>query len=116
MKRNTEISRLDYKNQNNLGGYTRLESLNNIELIEDANEVLSIDYYFETEDGAKLFLSQFPKSYNAKIHTICGDSKYFSVHFHFNTFWSNATTGDQNESAALRRLKVIKKLKSINNQ
>jgi hypothetical protein len=40
--------------------------------------------------------------------------RYFSVSFHFNTFWINATTGDQNESAALRRLKVIKKLKSIN--
>jgi hypothetical protein len=110
---NITIERLDYKNPTELGGYLKLESLNNIQLIEDANEVYKIHYYFKNEDEAKLFLSQFPKNYNAKILTITGDSKYYAVEFRFNTFWSNGTTGDKNESAALRRLKVIKKLKSL---
>ena len=108
------IERLDYKNLNERGGCMPLESLNNIELIQDVNEVYKIYYYFETQDEAQLFAAQFPKSYNAKISRILGLNRVtFGVYFHFNTFWSNATTGDKNESAALRRLKVIKKLKSI---
>jgi hypothetical protein len=115
MKTTIEITRLDYNNPTQLGGYVKLETFNSIQLIEDANEVYSIDYYFQTEDEAKLFAAQFPKSYNAKINKICGYliDTYFSVNFHFNTFWSTSTTGDKNESASLRRLKVIQKLKNL---
>ena len=113
MKTTIEITRLDYNNPTQLGGYVKLETFNNIQLIEDANEVYSIDYYFQTEDEAKSFVSQFPKSYNAKIITIIGDTKYFGVQFRFNTFWSTSTTGDKNDSASLRRLKVIQKLKNL---
>jgi len=50
MKTTIEITRLDYNNPTQLGGYVKLETFNNIQLIEDANEVYSIDYYFQTED------------------------------------------------------------------
>jgi hypothetical protein len=46
---------------------------------------------------------------------LSGDKKgyIFIVRFEFNTFWSNGSTGDVNETAIKLRDKVIAKIKSL---
>lgn len=108
------VRRLDYKNPTDTNGYYPLPLLTSVNDITDANEVSSITAYFETKDEAKAYKAKFPKSYNARSGGLSGDANYnFYVEFVFNTFWSNNSTGDKNESAIKRRDKVIAKIKSL---
>jgi hypothetical protein len=104
-----DINRLDYKNPSDINSYKSLPSLSDINDITDCNEVRSISAYFITEDEAQTFLSKFPKSYKGRL----SKGIRYSVSFDFNTFWTNDNTGDKNESAQKRRVKVINKIKSL---
>ncbi len=108
--------------KNKFGTYNALPSLKSLNDITDINSVDSICVYFETNEQAVQFSTNFPKSYKASIFEtyewIINENKYgseysFCVYFSFNTFHTNKTTGLVNESAVKRRLKVIKKLESI---
>ena len=108
------IHRLDYKNPTESNGYYPLPQLNNINDIGDVNEVKGIYAYFATKEEAEDYRAIFPKSYNPHLGRISGMPDYnFYVSFDFNTFWNNKTTGDVNETAIKRRLKVINKIKSV---
>ena len=111
---NITIGRLDYKNQSERGDLYILPSLTSIEQIEDVNEVSRIIFKFETREQAEAFATNFPKSYKGSV---CGvwsaNVRYFILQFNFNTFFLNASTGGENESAISRRLKVIKKIQSL---
>ena len=108
------IHRLDYKNPTESNGYYPLPQLNNINDIGDVNEVRGIYAYFATKEEAEAYKAIFPKSYNPRLGRISGMPDYnFYVSFDFNTFWNNKTTGDVNETAIKRRLKVINKIKSV---
>lgn len=108
------VYRLDYKNPTERNGYYPLPQLTTVNDITDANEVKSIMAYFNTKEEAEAFKAKFPKSYNARTGGISGDANYkFYVGFEFNTFWSNGSTGDKNETAIKRRDKVIAKIKSL---
>jgi len=108
------VHRLDYKNPTEINGYYALPLLTSVNDITDANEVKSITAYFETKEEAEAYKAKFPKSYNARSGGISGSDNYkFYVRFDFNTFWSNNSTGDKNETAIKRRDKVIAKIKSL---
>ena len=115
-----KISRLDYKNRTERKGLYQLNPLTDLREITDVNEVSCITIEFNTYEQAIEFQSKFPKSYKAKIAIIGhydsatkqGHSTY-DVYFRFDTFWSNATTGEINETAVKNRVKVIKKLTEI---
>ena len=108
------IHRLDYKNPTNTNGYYPLPLLSSVNDITDVNEVNHISAYFKTKEEAEAFKAKFPKSYNARSGGISGGDNFkFYVRFDFNTFWSNNSTGDKNETAIKRRDKVINKIKSI---
>lgn len=111
---NINIGRLDYKNPSEKGGFYFLPTLTNIEQIEDVNEVKSIIFKFETREQAELFATNFPKSYKGLVCSVySSNGSYFILRFDFNTFFLNGTTGGENETAIARRLKVIKKIKSL---
>jgi hypothetical protein len=112
---NITINRLDYKNPSENGGFYFLPTLTNIEEIQDVNEVHIISFSFSTREEAELFALKFPKSYKGKIAKVISSEapSYFIFSFRFNTFFLNNTTGNQNESAFFRRLKVINKIKSL---
>lgn len=113
------IERMDYQNQIN-GYYKSLPILDNFNDIIDINEIYKIRFQFATQDEQIQFQGKFPKSYNAKL-TKCSCYNYetstsyltYDVSFTFNTFWSNESTGELNESAINKRIKVIKKIKEI---
>lgn len=108
------VHRLDYKNPTDRNGYYSLPLLTSVNDITDANEVRTITAYFETKEEAEAYKAKFPKSYNARSGGISGDANYnFYVRFEFNTFWSNNSTGDKNETAIKRRDKVIAKIKQL---
>ena len=108
------IYRLDYKNPTESGGYYSLPQLFDINDITDVNEVRGIYAYFTTKEEAEVYKALFPKSYAARLGRISGMPGYsFFVSFDFNTFWNNKTTGDVNETAIKRRVKVINKVKSL---
>ena len=108
------VHRLDYKNPTDTNGYYPLPLLSSVNDIVDTNEVRSITAYFENKEEAETFKAKFPKSYNARSGGISGGDNFkFYVRFDFNTFWSNNSTGDKNETAIKRRDKVINKIKSI---
>lgn len=109
------VYRLDYKNPTNTGGYYPLPLLSSVNDIVDTNEVNGIHAYFKSKQEAEEFKAKFPKSYNAHLGGVSGDKEgyTFLVSFNFNTFWSNKSTGDKNETAIKRRDKVINKIKSI---
>ena len=108
------VHRLDYKNPTDTSGYYALPLLTSVNDITDANEVRTITAYFETKEEAEAYKAKFPKSYNARSGGISGNDNYkFYVRFDFNTFWSNNSTGDKNETAIKRRDKVINKIKSL---
>lgn len=108
------IYRLDYKNPTESGGYYSLPQLFDTNDITDVNEVKSIYAYFTTKEEAEVYKAKFPKSYAARLGRISGmPDYYFFVSFDFNTFWNNKTTGDVNETAIKRRVKVINKIKSL---
>ena len=121
--KNLSITVLDLASKNEFGGYNQLPSLTNLNDITDVNSVHSIRFEFTTKEESIQFLSQFPKTYKGKVYggykTSFNDQNqyteevYFGVSFHFNTFFTNETTGSTNESALQRRIKVINKLKSI---
>ena len=113
-----QILRSDFANLVN--GYpTKLPMVTDINETE-VEEVREISYYFETIDEAKLFSANFPKSYFAKVgrvsgydHNVGQGYEFFYCKFEFNIFYTNGTTGDVNESAILRRSKVIAKIKKL---
>lgn len=109
------VHRLDYKNPTENNGYYPLPLLTSVNDITDANEVNHITAYFKTKEEAEDFKAKFPKSYNARLGGLSGDKEgyIFIVRFDFNTFWSNNSTGDKNETAIKRRDKVIAKIKSL---
>jgi hypothetical protein len=109
------VYRLDYKNPTEINGYYPLPQLTNVNDITDVNEVKNITAYFKTKEEAEEFKAKFPKSYNARVNGLTGDKEgyIFIVRFEFNTFWSNNSTGDKNETAIKRRDKVIAKIKSL---
>jgi hypothetical protein len=108
------IHRLDYKSPTDRNSYYSLPLLTSVNDITDANEVRTITAYFETKEEAEAYKALFPKSYNARSGGISGGDNYkFYVRFEFNTFWSNNSTGDKNETAIKRRDKVIAKIKSL---
>lgn len=109
------IERLDYKNPCENGGFYSLPTLTNIEEIQDVNEVQMISFSFATRKEADFFAAKFPKSYKGIVSIVWRSELpcYFILRFHFNTFFLNDTTGNQNETAVSRRLKVIKKIQSI---
>ncbi len=109
------VHRLDYKNPTDRNSYYPLPLLTSINDITDANEVKSITAYFKTKEEAESFKALFPKSYNARLGGLSGDKDgyIFIVRFEFNTFWSNGSTGDVNETAIKRRDKVIAKIKQL---
>jgi len=108
------VYRLDYKNPTEINGYYALPQLTSVNDITDANEVKNITAYFKTKEEAEAYKAKFPKSYNARSGGISGGDNYnFYVGFEFNTFWSNNSTGDKNETAIKRRDKVIAKIKSL---
>jgi len=109
------VHRLDYKNPTDTNGYYPLPLLSSVNDITDTNEVNHITAYFKTKEEAEAFKAKFPKSYNARSGGLSGgDEVYiFIVRFDFNTFWSNNSTGDKNETAIKRRDKVIAKIKSL---
>ena len=111
------IHRLDYKNPTNTNGYYPLPLLSSVNDIQDVNEVNHISAYFKTKEEAEAFKAKFPKSYKAHLGGLSGDKEgyIFIVRFDFNTFWSNNSTGDKNETAIKRRDKVVDKLKKILN-
>jgi hypothetical protein len=107
--------RLDYKNPTDRNSYYPLPQLTSVNDITDDYEVKSITDYFKNVEDAETFKDLFPKSYNARIGGLSGDKDgyIFIVRFEFNTFWSNGSTGDVNETALKRRDKVIAKIKSL---
>jgi len=108
------VNRLDYKNPTEINGYYPLPGLTSVNDITDVNEVNSISAYFTTKEEAEAFHSKFPKSYKGRLGRMSGMTGYnFYVGFNFNTFWSNGSTGDKNETAFKRRDKVIAKIKSL---
>jgi len=108
------IHRLDYKNPTEVNGDYPLPQLANINDILDVNEVRGIYAYFATKEEAETYRAIFPKSYAARLGRISGMPDHnFYVSFDFNTFWNNKTTGDVNETAQKRRIKVINKIKSL---
>ena len=109
------VHRLDYKNPTDINGYYPLPLLSSVNDIVDTNEVRSITAYFENKEEAQNFKAKFPKSYKAHLGGLSGDKEgyIFIVRFDFNTFWSNNSTGDKNETAIKRRDKVIAKIKSL---
>lgn len=109
------VNRLDYKNPTERNGYYPLPQLTSVNDITDVNEVNHITAYFKNREEAEAFKAKFPKSYNARLGGLSGDKDgyIFIVRFDFNTFWSNNSTGDKNETAIKRRDKVIAKIKSL---
>ncbi len=106
-----EITRLDVvKGTSETGAYAMMSSLNNTNQITNINEVETIVI---TGDIDFLF-NQMPKSYQWKKSTFSLKGEiigYMSVSF--NTFWMDKTTGDLNETAFKRRMKVVAKLKEL---
>lgn len=116
----TQIARLDYKNQDSRGFYSSLPQLKDVKEITDINEVRTVSFVFESKEEGEQFLANFPKSYRPSLGMCSGyqDEKgnYYSKPFAsvtFNTFWTNKNTGEINETAVSKREKFIKKLKSI---
>ena len=109
------VYRLDYKNPTDRNGYYPLPQLTSVDDIQDVNEVKNITAFFKTKEEAESYKAKFPKSYNARVNSLSGDKEgyIFIVRFEFNTFWSNNSTGDKNETAQKRRDKVINKIKSF---
>jgi hypothetical protein len=109
------VYRLDYKNPTDRNSYYPLPQLTSVNDIQDVNEVNNITAYFKTKEEAEDFKALFPKSYNARLGGLSGDKDgyIFIVRFEFNTFWSNNSTGNKNETAIKRRDKVINKIKSL---
>jgi hypothetical protein len=109
------VNRLDYKNPTSTGVYYSLPQLTSVNDIVDVNEVNNITAYFKNIEEAEAYKAKFPKSYNANLGRLSGDKEgyIFIVRFEFNTFRSNNSTGDKNETAQKRRDKVISKIKSF---
>lgn len=114
------ICRLDYKNRIERKGLYQLDRLHDLRDITDINEVYHISVEFKTRTQANEFQSKFPKTYKANIAIVSHYDKdtqeyydTYDVCFKFDTFFSNATTGEVNETAVKNRVKVIKKLTEI---
>jgi hypothetical protein len=107
------IQRLDYKNWNGMG-YPLLPRLDSIDC--DINEIqyLSLGDYDNREEAEEL-LKKFPKTYKAMLSRDYSIERgnFWNVVFKFNTFFTNRRTGEINESAVLRRIRVINKVLAI---
>ena len=87
-------------------------------IVREDNSILTENeapLVFNTKEEAESFKVKFPKSYNARVNGLSGDKEgyIFIVRFEFNTFWSNGSTGDKNETAFKRRDKVVAKIKPL---
>jgi len=124
MKHQIRIFRVDYNSKNEFGGLPHLPELSSFDQITDIDQVIQISLgHFNDLAEAERWRGAFPKTYKARLLTgyerkgngdIDFNRPYWEVFFSFNTFLSNEITGEKNESAIARRLKVIKKIKAIN--
>ena len=106
-----QIDRLDYKTTTQIGGFYMLPSLNSTTQIDDINEIRTI--MIEGE-GFEDIINAMPKSYKWRITNLSDGRTIKKVgYIKFNTFWTNETTGEKNESAIQRRIKVIEKLSKL---
>lgn len=106
-----KIDRLDYKSKTKFGGFQSLPQLQHTSQIEDINEIQGI---WIEGDGFEAIVNAMPKSYKWKMCTISdGRSFWKAAHIHFNTFWMNEATGENNEGAIKRRIKAIEKLSKL---
>ena len=122
-KYSISLSRLDYKNTTERGGFKMLPRISSFEEMEDINEIESITIgYPSSKEEMEVLRSKFPKSYKAGLiqgfNSFPNGSTDFSVpvygvYFRFNTFFLNEVTKERNESAIARRLKIINKIKEI---
>lgn len=105
------IERLDYKTTTQNGGFFMLPSLNNTTQIQDINEIKGI--WLEGE-GFEDIINAMPKSYKWRTTNVSDGRTIKKVgYINFNSFWTNETTGEKNESAIQRRIKVIEKLSKL---
>jgi hypothetical protein len=114
------ITRIDYKNpvEGHTGAYRSLPSLSSLDGLSDINEVRTISIYFDTIEDAQMFADRFPKSmkvkaYLQKYHAGFPNNARPCVHSHFNTFWTDKTTGSVNETAVKNRNRFFKELKEV---
>lgn len=106
------INRLDYKSQGE-NGLKTLPQLTSLDQINDLSEVVSINIYGD-KDELEALKSKMPKSHKWQINPWTdGANKGYFMWVKFNTFSTNKTTGDKNESAIIRRKRVVSKLKSV---
>ena len=92
------------------GNWHNSPRVNSTSDIVDINEVTSISIKGDIDE----LFNEMPKSYNWKQYTINIDGvKYKGMEVIFNTWSMNKSTGDKNESAIKRRIRVIKKLKEF---
>ena len=109
------IVRVDYKNLNEQGFAPMLPRLTHTSQITDIDELTHIVIRGES---TKAICEAMPKSWKVKVHYgnfyengqhethLVGDVQ-------FDTFTPNKVTGDKNESAIKRRIKVIEHLASL---
>jgi hypothetical protein len=106
-----KIDRLDYKTKTEYDGFYMLPSLNSTTEIKDINEIKGI--WLEGE-GFEDIINAMPKSYKWRTANSSDGRTIKKVgYIKFNTFWTNETTGEKNESAIQRRIKVIEKLSKL---
>jgi hypothetical protein len=94
------------------GGYTMLP------LIENTNEITNTDMVWKIyiEGSIDELFEQMPKSHGWKKGSKWDSANNVSIslmYIVFNTFWMDGNTGEVNETAIKKRLKVIEKLKSL---
>lgn len=88
--------------------YAQYQSYNELPVLHNLNDIENIDEIFAIQISGDIYelYNAIPKSYQA--------FKYpKSLYFGFETFHMNGNTGERNESAEKRRIKVIKKLKEL---
>jgi hypothetical protein len=107
------IERMDLNNKPEHGFYS-LPSMTNTDVVMDGtidiNEIKSIWIVGEIDE----LFNQMPKSHKWRKGTMSnGQTRQSCMHVNFNTFFMDGTTGDKNESADKRRIKVIQKLNQL---
>lgn len=113
----TYIQLLDYKNRSSNGGFPVIQGgASDINEVADINQISSFSFEFDSDIEADEFISKFPKSLKLQKGTM-NDLSAGTIKIHigkgFNCFWTNAVTGEKNESAWKARETMIKVLKSI---
>lgn len=109
------IARVDYMNPTELGYAPMLSPLSHTSEITDINEIISICIQ---GDSCKDVCESMPKSWKVKVHPMHryenGRHDIIVAGFvKFDTFNPNKVTGEKNEAAIKRRIKIIEKLASL---